>query len=202
MRIACLSAHPHLVDALAAAHVAAFGALEPGWDVAAAAAELRMHRADGLPTTLLALEAGGDWLGSVSLLHEDHPRIPQYTPWLASLYVQPQARGTGLGALLVARAVARAGALGHAHLHLYCTDDLRAYYAGRGWETIDRIDLGVLQVWVMRIGCTGTQNDGCGTPGIPGDAAETDAAGPDPVANAHMFQTAGIPPGPRCGRTR
>ncbi|MBD9369497.1 GNAT family N-acetyltransferase [Xanthomonas sp. XNM01] len=153
MRIACLSAWPQHVDALAAAHVAAFGALEPGWDAAAAAAELRAHRADGLPATLLALDRAGGWLGSVSLLHEDHPQIRQYTPWLASLYVQPQARAEGLGARLVGQAVARAAELGHPWLHLYCTDDLRGYYARLGWDVCDRGDLGMLQVWVMRVAC-------------------------------------------------
>lgn len=202
MRIACLSAHPHRVDALAAAHVAAFGALEPGWDAPAAAAELRMHRADGLPTTLLALDAGDDWLGSVSLLHEDHPEIRQYTPWLASLYVQPRARGSGLGALLAAQAVARAGALGHAHLHLYCTDDLRAYYAGRGWETIDRIDLGALQVWVMRIDCATAGSGESRTPGIQGVAGGTDAAAPAPVATAPIPRAASPSAGPFRESTR
>ena len=107
MRIAWLRDHPWHVDALAAAHVEAFGALLPDWTLAQAADELRSHtRACAIPSTLLALDEQGGWLGSVSLLQEDHEHIRQYSPWLASLYVRPQARGQGVGAALVARAVA------------------------------------------------------------------------------------------------
>ena len=43
MRIAWLRDHPWHVDALAAAHVEAFGALLPDWTLAQAADELRSH---------------------------------------------------------------------------------------------------------------------------------------------------------------
>ena len=113
MRIAWLRDHPWHLEALARAHVEAFGALLPEWTVEQAAAELRSHtRERAIPTTLLALDAEGDWLGSVSLLREDHKLMRQYSPWLASLYVRPEARGRGVGAALVLRCVAEASALG------------------------------------------------------------------------------------------
>ena len=90
MRIDWLAAHPGHAAGLAAAHVQAFGALLPDWTVEEALVELRSHdRAATIPSTLVALDEAGDWLGSVSLLAEDHPDIPQYSPWLASLYVRP-----------------------------------------------------------------------------------------------------------------
>ena len=156
MRIEWLRDHPRHIDALAAAHVEAFGRLLPDWTVAQAAEELRSHsQARAIPTTLLALDDAGDWLGSVSLLQEDHQDIRQYSPWLASLYVRPEARGQGVGAALAARCVAEAGALGVRELYLYCTPALVAWYRARGWREHAQVTLGPLHVQVMAIGCTG-----------------------------------------------
>jgi len=154
MRIDWLSAHPRHAAALAQAHVAAFGALQPEWTAGQALAELRAHdRPAVIPSTLLALDAAGGWLGSVSLLDEDHPGIHQYTPWLASLYVRPEARGGGIGRALVARAVAEAGALGVSTLYLYCTPALVAWYLRLGWREQQRLQLGPLLVHVLAIDC-------------------------------------------------
>ncbi|KAF1691509.1 GNAT family N-acetyltransferase [Pseudoxanthomonas koreensis] len=156
MRIDWLRDHPQYIDAVAAAHVEAFGALVPDWSVADAVRELRSHiHACAIPTTLLALDGAGDWLGSASLLQEDHRRIRQYSPWLASLYVRPQARGQGVGAALVARCVDEAAALGVGRLYLYCTAALTGYYARLGWRGHSRVVLGPLHVDVMAIDCAG-----------------------------------------------
>ena len=103
MRIAPLCHSPQHLDALARTHVQAFGELLPAWTVQQARDELATHTApDAIPTTWLALD-GADWLGSVSLLDEDDPRLGAYTPWLASLYVRPAARGRGAGVALRGR---------------------------------------------------------------------------------------------------
>ena len=154
MRIAWLRDHPQHIDALAAAHVQAFGALLPDWTVEQGIAELR-SQLDGqpIPATLLALDAGGDWLGSVSLLHEDHERIRQYSPCLASPYVRREARGRGVGAALVARCVAEASAAGVTRLYLYCTMPLAGYYRALGWREHDRVSFGPLHLVVMAVDC-------------------------------------------------
>ena len=156
MRIEALGAHPGHIEALAAAHVQAFGALEPGWTVADAIDELRAHAcADAIPCTWLALADDGNWLGSVSLLDQDHPQLHQYRPWLASLYVRPAARGQGVGAALVARAVAAAGAQGIGPLYLYCTGSVAHWYRQLGWHDHDQLALGPLQLQVLAIDCAG-----------------------------------------------
>ncbi len=152
MRIESLGAHPRHLPALAAAHVQAFGALEPGWNVAAAAAELRSHaHAEAIPCTWLALAGDGDWLGSVSLLDQDHPQLDQYRPWLASLYVRPPARGGGVGEALLAHAIARARAWGLPRLYLYCSGSVGDWYRRLGWRDHDLLVLGPLHLQVLAL---------------------------------------------------
>ncbi|KAF1717259.1 GNAT family N-acetyltransferase [Pseudoxanthomonas wuyuanensis] len=151
MEIDYLCDRPVLIPELARAHVAAFGALLPDWTVAQAEDELRSHtRRRAIPTTWVAME-GEQWLGSVSLLQNDHDDIRQYSPWLASLYVCPRARSGGVGRALVARCVEEAAALAVPRLYLYCTDALTDYYRALGWRIQDRLLLGPLSVAVMAI---------------------------------------------------
>ncbi|WP_434029443.1 GNAT family N-acetyltransferase [[Pseudomonas] boreopolis] len=149
-RIVRLAQVPGCIDALARAHVEACGALQPGWSVEQAAAELASHGNDGIPATWVMLDdndprAGAGqamaWLGSVSLLHDDHPSIGGYSPWLASLYVRPRARGRGAGEALAAHCVAAARQSGIARLFLYCESSLVAYYARLGWSVETRVEL-------------------------------------------------------------
>lgn len=151
MRIAPLCQSPQHLDALARTHVQAFGELLPAWTVQQARDELATHTVpDAIPTTWLAQD-GADWLGSVSLLDEDDPRLDAYTPWLASLYVRPSARARGVGAALVRHCVEAAAALGVPRLHLYCQPLRVPYYARLGWTPVDHLPLGALQVVVMGI---------------------------------------------------
>lgn len=151
MEIDYLCDRPALIPELARGHVSAFGALLPDWTVQQAEEELRSHtRRRAIPTTWVAMD-GGQWLGSVSLLQNDHDDIRQYSPWLASLYVCPQARSGGVGQALVARCVKEAAALGVQRLYLYCTGTLTDYYLALGWRIHDRLLLGPLWVTVMAI---------------------------------------------------
>jgi len=151
MRIVCLAEAPQHITALAHEHLQAFGALLPKWNVVEAEADLRSHRCDTrIPTSWIALD-GDDWLGSVSLLQNDDARIRQFSPWLATLYVRPQARSGGVGAQLVAHCVQAAARLQVGYLYLYCEPRLVPYYQGLGWEPHVQLPLGPLQVTVMRI---------------------------------------------------
>lgn len=150
MDIAYLCDRMSLAPLLAQAHVDAFGALLPDWTVAQAEEELRSHtRRRAIPTTLVAVE-DDEWRGSVSLLQNDHDHLRQYSPWLASLVVRPEARRGGVGRALVSRCVAEAAALGVPTLYLYCTDAVD-YYRALGWRVHDQLALGPLWVTVMAI---------------------------------------------------
>jgi GNAT superfamily N-acetyltransferase len=138
-RIVRLAQVPEHIGELARAHVDAFGALLPDWTLEVAEQELRSHTDDvAIPATWVALDEAG-WCGSVSLLHDDHPLIRDYSPWLASLYVRADARGQGIGEALVAHCIAAARQLGVGRVFLYCEPPLVAYYEQRGWT---------VEVWV------------------------------------------------------
>ncbi|MGV8960511.1 MAG: GNAT family N-acetyltransferase [Stenotrophomonas sp.] len=150
LRISCLCDQPQRIAEVAAAHVAAFGQLLPEWTRAQAEQELRQHQCNAIPVTWLAEDDAG-WLGSVSLLHEDHDAIPQYSPWLASLYVQPSARGRGIARALVSHAVAGAARLGVARLYLYCEEPMLEFYQRLGWQVEARLPLGPLRLVILFI---------------------------------------------------
>jgi GNAT superfamily N-acetyltransferase len=151
MRIEYLADHPAHIDTLARWHHAQWGALLTDWREDAARAELATHTARcAVPTTLVALEET-ILLGSVSLLATDDERLPRYTPWLASLYVQPAWRGRGLGRALVERVHHEARALGCSAIYLYTTAamNLRAFYTRLGWRELEQQTLlgEVVQIW-------------------------------------------------------
>ena len=142
MRIEPIALHRGQVATLAAWHHAQWGYLYSHWTHDVCLAELDGHaaRVDGLPTTLLALE-GEELLGSVSLVFEDAPELQEHgSPWLASLYVKPEARGRGIGAMLARAAVERARAEGIEELFLF-TPEHRDFYAKLGWRELARTAL-------------------------------------------------------------
>ncbi len=153
MKFSYLADHPQLVPELAALHHAEWGELMPGWSAAQALAELQSQRQrHSIPTTLLALDAagGGGLIGSVSLLAEDDPRLPGYSPWLASLYVLPEWRGRGHGAALVRRAVQEAARMAVPTLHLF-TAGQQDFYARLGWREVKIVPLGAALARIMSI---------------------------------------------------
>lgn len=151
MRIACVAETPEHLPAIARAHLQAFGALSPDWTLDEALDELRSHtRDDRIPTTWVA-HARSHWLGSVSLLDSDDAGLGQWSPWLASLYVQPAARGQGIGKALVAHCVRAAAGLRIPLLYLYCQPVLVPFYRRLGWQTHTALLLGPMQIVVMCI---------------------------------------------------
>ena len=93
---------------------------------------------ESLPTTLVAVE-NATVLGSVNVLENDLPLRPDIAPWLAQLYVFPNFRGRGAGALLIAGAIAEARKLNRSILYLYTSETLPSYYEKLGWSRMEEI---------------------------------------------------------------
>ncbi len=89
-----------------------------------------------LPATLVAL-SGHAFVGTVSVIASDMDERPQYMPWLAALWVEPEQRGQGAGRALVKAAEDLAKSAGHAALYLAAMPDNAVYYAPLGWCTLE-----------------------------------------------------------------
>lgn len=136
MRIEYLADRPDLVTPLARLHFSQWGYLRP--DESLEGRITRLVAAcgrGGVPSVLVGLEDGA-LAGSAMLVAHDMDARPDLTPWLAGLFVVPELRGRGLGAVLAAGVEDLARAAGIERLHLY-TFDLQAYYARSGWTPIE-----------------------------------------------------------------
>jgi GNAT superfamily N-acetyltransferase len=134
VRIENIADHPALVETVARWQWGEWGHLDPDDSLAARIASLRDQMPDRIPTTSIALE-GGEPLGTASLVMHDMDTHRELSPWLASVYVTPTARGRGVASALVRRVVQQAATLGIARLYLY-TPDAQGLYEKLGWQAI------------------------------------------------------------------
>jgi GNAT superfamily N-acetyltransferase len=95
-----------------------------------------------IPTTFVA-HAGDAFLGTIGLVACDESTRPQYTPWVAALWVEPEHRRRGIGALLVDKAVEFAFGTGAKRVHLLSGPHRRLYYEGLGWSVLERMEDGM-----------------------------------------------------------
>jgi predicted N-acetyltransferase YhbS len=98
---------------------------------------LQEHLADSaIPFTLVAHD-GDAYAGSTLVIASDLDERPQYSPWVAAVWVDPAYRERGTGAALVEAAARATFALGVARVYLSAGPLRRAFYAKRGWTPIE-----------------------------------------------------------------
>ncbi|QUS38379.1 GNAT family N-acetyltransferase [Tardiphaga alba] len=100
-----------------------------------------------LPIAFVA-HRGATFLGTASLLVSDLDERRQYTPWVAAVWIEPDARGQGLAPALIAHACAEAFARGHGRVYLCAVPVRRSYYMALGWEPIEN-EVGPLTLTVF-----------------------------------------------------
>lgn len=107
------STQPQRLPELAQWHHREWGHLYDDWTEQIALQELQSHTDPDAAVDTTWLMLRNDTLcGSVSLVREDAPALRHLTgPWLASLWIAPDLRRQGLGAMLVRHVI------GHAHDH-------------------------------------------------------------------------------------
>ncbi len=93
--------------------------------------------ADPVPFALVAHDDGA-FLGTASVIASDLAERPQWTPWVAALWVEPEARRRGVGGALVNQATRDCFALGFDRAYLCAQARLSAYYERLGWTPIER----------------------------------------------------------------
>jgi GNAT superfamily N-acetyltransferase len=102
------------------------------------AGHLRENMADTpIPLALVAHD-GDSFLGTASVIPSDLAERPQLTPWIAAVWVEPQARQRGVGSALVNRAAQDCFALGFERAYLCARPQRSAFYEGLDWIPIER----------------------------------------------------------------
>ena len=97
---------------------------------------LAASESEELLEVFAAIDRQGNLLGVATLVDDDElPDAPEPGPWLAAVFVTPDARKFGVGSALVDRVVTRARDLGHKKLFLY-TEHTAAWYLDKGWTKI------------------------------------------------------------------
>ncbi len=135
MRIDNIADHPDLIGTVARWQWEEWGHLDPDDSLAARIASIGGQTATvHIPTTSIALD-GDEPLGTASLTTHDMASHPELSPWLASVYVTPTARGRGVASALVRHVVGLAAAMGVARLYLY-TESAQGLYERLGWHVI------------------------------------------------------------------
>ncbi len=89
-----------------------------------------------IPTAFVAHD-GNRFVGTVSVIACDEETRPQYTPWVAALWVEPEDRRRGIGAALVDRAVGFAFEAAAERVYLLSGPRRRSFYEGLGWSMLE-----------------------------------------------------------------
>jgi GNAT superfamily N-acetyltransferase len=90
-----------------------------------------------IPLALVAHQESA-FLGTASVIASDLAERPHLTPWIAAVWVDPQARKRGVGAALVNRAAQDCFAMGIGRAYLCARPERSRFYQGLGWTPIER----------------------------------------------------------------
>jgi GNAT superfamily N-acetyltransferase len=80
---------------------------------------------------------GATYLGSACLIANDLEARPQYTPWIAALWVEESHRRQGIATALIGRAAASAAELGSSRAYLCAVPEKTAFYVKRGFTVLE-----------------------------------------------------------------
>lgn len=132
IQLGYLADHPDFIPTLAQWLHNEWGYLYPGATLATRTERMKslMNR-ERMPLAVTAFDASGP-LGTASLVADDMESHPELTPWLASVFVGPEARRRGIGAMLVERIIEECRKLGFPRCYLW-TGEEETFYAARGW---------------------------------------------------------------------
>ena len=92
--------------------------------------------ASPIPLALVA-HRGDTFLGTASVIAADLEDRPQYSPWVAAVWVDPKYRMQEIGSGLVARAVEETFALNIRRVYLCAVKERRRFYTRQGWAPIE-----------------------------------------------------------------
>jgi GNAT superfamily N-acetyltransferase len=95
---------------------------------------VRENFGDGpLPLAVVA-HKGPTFIGTASVIASDLEERPQYTPWVAAVWIEPHFRRLGIGGAIVRHAARAAFATGTETVYLCALPARRRFYEGLGWS--------------------------------------------------------------------
>lgn len=147
VQVELLTGHRHLAPVLGAWHHEEWGHLYAPevWNLPVAVREFETMADPGsIDRTWVAFDGASRGvdavLGSVSLIAtDDLAGFEHLTPWLASMFVVPVARGRGVATALIDELLRGARAEGHDTVYLF-TSGQEQFWGDRGWEVIDSVE--------------------------------------------------------------
>ncbi len=95
---------------------------------------------DGLPFTLVAVDAAAEAVGAVGLGEFDHEDLRDHSPWVMGMVVDPAWRRRRIGQALLSELEARAAQLGYRQLWV-ATESAADFYQHCGWQPIGPVDV-------------------------------------------------------------
>ncbi len=150
MQIVNLKTVPEHLQQLGEWHHNEWGYLNPGRTL-----EMRLERMQAylndefVPSTWVALQ-GDKLAGSAAIVDSDMDTHPEYTPWLASVFVSPDFRQQGTGSALVTRVMDEARQQGLEKIWLF-TPDKAGFYTKLGWEMVSEEEYHGCPVSIMSV---------------------------------------------------
>jgi GNAT superfamily N-acetyltransferase len=77
-------------------------------------------------------------VGSCSVIDNDCLHRPQYSPWVAAVFVKPEMRHHGIASAILQEAAAIAGRAGVKGLYIDCLAMTAPVYEKNGWKVYER----------------------------------------------------------------
>ena len=99
---------------------------------------LRTHtQKNKVPYTVVAL-VGGIPVGSCSVIQNDCVHRPQYSPWVAAVFVKPEMRYRGIASAMLQEATVIARRADLKGLYIDCLGATAPIYEKNGWKVYER----------------------------------------------------------------
>ena len=144
-----LKKEPTHIEQLAKWHHDEWSFLNPNGTVESRRQKMLRYLEEGpVPRTFIA-KLDKQLVGSAAIVDSDMDTHPEYTPWLASVFVPPERRCKGIGAMLVKHVMAHASEHGIRVMYLF-TPDKEEFYKRLGWATLSKEQYRNCPVTVMK----------------------------------------------------
>ena len=148
MKIDFLGNHLNLLPELAKLQFDEWKHFSPGTTLEDRILKLQnMAQSNDVPFMVVAYD-NDQLIGSAALVLEDMRTRKDLSPWLASVFVKPEFRKSGIATVLVSHIEDEATRLGIEKLFLY-TEHARGLYLKLGWSDIEQCEYQGVNVAIM-----------------------------------------------------